>query len=45
LNTRSKFSLDRSAPTSRAVATKRLNCSGLSGFGFGFRGMEIKYAN
>ena len=38
-NTRSKCSTGSRSRTSRAVAMNRLNCSGLSGWGFGLRGM------
>jgi hypothetical protein len=34
-----------STSTSRAVLTNRLNCSGLSGLGFGLRGMGAAYAH
>jgi len=42
LNTRSNSGLGSSAPTSRAISMKRLDCAGSSGFGL--RGMRQAYA-
>ena len=41
LNARSTASGLSSASTSRAVSMKRLNCSGLSDFGFDLRGIQL----
>jgi hypothetical protein len=44
LNARSIASELSSTPISRAISTKRLNCSGSSGWGFGLRGIMTRYA-